>query len=156
MYIGYLVSPVGLLKLTASDEGLQKLELVEERDENENENQFIHFYKQQLVEYFSGERTEFNQYFDFNGSTDFFKKAWTKLSEIPFGTSVSYSQLAEYIDNVSAVRAVGMANAKNPIPIIIPCHRVIGSNGALTGYALGLEIKRKLLIHEKILPPELF
>ena len=156
MYIGYLVSPVGLLKLTASDEGLQKLELVEGRDENENENQFIHFYKQQLVEYFSGERTEFNQYFDFNGSTDFFKKVWTKLSEIPFGTSVSYSRLAEYIDNVSAVRAVGMANSKNPIPIIIPCHRVIGSNGALTGYALGLEIKRKLLIHEKILPSELF
>ena len=156
MFIGYLDSPIGLLKLTASEEGLQKLSLVEERDEQENENQFIHFYKNQLREYFDGNRKEFNQYFDFNGSTEFYRSVWSKLSEIPFGKSISYSKLAEAINNESAVRAVGMANARNPIPIIIPCHRVIGSDGSLTGYALGLNVKRRLLIHEKILPPELF
>lgn len=156
MFIGYLDSPIGLLKLTASHEGLQKLSLVEERDERENENQFIHFYKNQLEEYFDGNRTDFNQYFDFNGATEFYKLVWRKLSEIPFGKSVSYLKLAEAINNIDAVRAVGMANARNPIPIIIPCHRVVGSDGSLTGYALGLNIKRRLLIHEKILPPELF
>jgi methylated-DNA-[protein]-cysteine S-methyltransferase len=156
MFIGYLDTPIGLLKLTASEEGLRKLSLVNERDEPENENQFVHFYKNQLKEYFAGERTEFNQYFDLNGSTDFYKSVWAKLSEIPFGESVSYRKLAEAINNVNAVRAVGMANARNPIPIIIPCHRVIGSDGSLTGYALGLSVKRRLLIHEKILPAELF
>jgi len=156
MFIGYLDSPLGLLKLTASKEGLQKLSLVEERDEQENENQFIHFYKNQLEEYFEGNRKEFNQYFDFNGSTEFYRSVWCKLLEIPFGKSISYSKLAEAINNEGAVRAVGMANARNPIPIIIPCHRVIGSDGSLTGYALGLNVKRRLLIHEKILPPELF
>jgi methylated-DNA-[protein]-cysteine S-methyltransferase len=123
--------------------------------ENENMNQLVDqtwseektfFEKEinQIIEYLCGERTNFDIKVVPQG-TDFQKKVWEALLTIPYGEVASYKDIAEKIGNPKAVRAVGQANSKNPIPIIIPCHRVIGSNGKLTGYALGLDMKRKLL-----------
>ena len=81
--------------------------------------------------------------------TEFMQKVWAKLCEIPYGQTASYKQIAEAIGNNKAVRAVGLANNRNPLPIFIPCHRVIGSDGRLVGYGLGLDIKEKLLLLEK-------
>ncbi len=103
---------------------------------------------QQLIEYFDCKRTEFDLKIKLVG-TDFQKKVWKVLSKIPYGKTVSYQDVAVKIKNPKAVRAVGLANKNNPLPIVIPCHRVIGKNGKLTGYASGLELKAKLLDLEK-------
>lgn len=102
----------------------------------------------QLNEYFSGSRNFFDLPLELEG-TEFQKKVWNALKEIPFGETRSYGEIAKKIGNEKAARAVGMANNKNPIMIVIPCHRVIGSNGKLVGYAGGLDIKEKLLNLEK-------
>lgn len=109
----------------------------------------------QLKEYFAGTRKEFNIPLDLEG-TDFQKKVWSELQKIPYGKTISYKRLAEKLGDVKAIRAVGKANGQNPVAIIIPCHRVIGSDGSLTGYAGGLDIKEKLLHLEGALNPELF
>ena len=102
----------------------------------------------QLDEYFSGKRQKFDVPLNPNG-TNFQLSVWNALQNIPYGETRSYKQVAEAIGNPKACRAVGLANNKNPIWILIPCHRVIGANGALTGYGGGLEMKRKLLELEK-------
>ncbi len=102
----------------------------------------------QLNEYFAGTRKTFSIPLDMRG-TEFQKRVWNALLEIPYGETWSYKQLAEFIDNPKAVRAVGGANHNNPIMIIVPCHRVIGSNGSLTGYAGGLDMKEHLLNLER-------
>ena len=104
----------------------------------------------QLNEYFSKQRQTFNLPLKFYG-TDFQKKVWKALVKIPYGTVRSYKEIAVLIGNEKAARAVGMANHKNPIMIVVPCHRVIGSNGTMTGYAYGIAIKEKLLELEGIL-----
>ncbi|WP_338357692.1 methylated-DNA--[protein]-cysteine S-methyltransferase [Yeosuana marina] len=101
----------------------------------------------QLKEYFEGERKQFDLKLNPQG-TDFQKKVWDKLLEIPYGKTLSYLELSKQLGDVKAIRAVANANGKNPIWIIIPCHRVIGSNGSLTGYAGGLQRKQWLLEHE--------
>ena len=103
----------------------------------------------QLREYFAGARRTFDLPLAPHG-TAFQQRVWTALRAIPYGETRTYGELAAAIDSPNASRAVGMANHSNPIPIIIPCHRVIGANGTLTGYAGGLEIKRKLLALEGI------
>ncbi|KXL53994.1 methylated-DNA--protein-cysteine methyltransferase, constitutive [Anaerotignum neopropionicum] len=103
--------------------------------------------EEQLEEYFQGQRTTFSLPLKLKG-TEFQKKVWQALQEIPFGTTASYGEVARRIGNPKAARAVGMANNKNSIAIIIPCHRVIGSNGKLVGYGGGLEKKVFLLEHE--------
>ena len=103
---------------------------------------------EQLEEYFSGKRKEFDIPLHPQG-TDFQRSVWKELQRIPYGETISYKQMAINIGNPKACRAVGLANNKNPISIIIPCHRVIGSNGALVGYGGGLDMKRKLLDLEK-------
>lgn len=103
--------------------------------------------KRQLEEYFEGTRREFDLRLSPEG-TDFQKLVWEALRDIPYGTTISYQELANRIGAEKAVRAVGAANGANPIPIIIPCHRVIGADGSLTGYGGGLERKRWLLDHE--------
>jgi len=103
---------------------------------------------QQFDEYFDGKRKSFNLPLGLSG-TDFQIKVWNALQNIPYGETISYGELATIIGNPKASRAVGMANNRNPIPIIIPCHRVIGHDGSLTGYAGGLELKRLLLELEK-------
>lgn len=100
--------------------------------------------KRQLAEYFAGTRTVFTVPIELRG-TEFQKQVWQSLLTIPFGQTCSYGQLAKQIDNPKAVRAVGAANGRNPISVIVPCHRVIGANGKLTGFAGGLDVKQKLL-----------
>ena len=104
--------------------------------------------RQQLDAYFAGELTDFDLPLSLAG-TEFQQRVWKKLCEIPYGKTWSYAQLAGKIGNPKASRAVGLANGRNPIPIIVPCHRVIGANGTLTGYGGGLPRKHWLLAHEQ-------
>ncbi len=101
-------------------------------------------YSQQIIEYFGGKRKKFNFSLDLKG-TPFQRQVWEALWEIPFGQTQSYSAIAKRIGRPTAVRAVGAANGENPLPIVIPCHRVIGKNGTLTGYRGGIDIKKDLL-----------
>lgn len=103
---------------------------------------------EQLEAYFDGERVGFDLALNFDGAPAFFASVWRRLLEIPFGMTVSYGELATQLGRPTAARAVGMANGRNPISIIVPCHRVVSSAGNLTGYAGGLERKRYLLRHE--------
>lgn len=145
-------SPVGVLKLVASDKGLAAI-LWEKDDprrvrlnpviEDKNHPMLLETEKQ-LNDYFAGKLKKFSLKLDFVG-TEFQKKVWKALLTIPFGETRSYGQIAKQIGNPKAVRAVGAANGKNPISIIAPCHRVIGSDGKLTGFAGGLEAKACLL-----------
>jgi methylated-DNA-[protein]-cysteine S-methyltransferase len=109
----------------------------------------------QLKEYFAGTRKVFDVPLDVYG-TVFQKKVWNELQKIPYGKTISYKTLSEKLGDVKAIRAVGKANGQNPVAIIIPCHRVIGADGSLIGYAGGLDIKEKLLHLEGALNPELF
>ena len=101
----------------------------------------------QLVRYFNGELTEFDLALDPEG-TDFEKRVWNELCRIPFGSTTTYGDIAARLGDLNATRAVGTANARNPIAVVIPCHRVIGADGELTGYAGGLWRKKWLLAHE--------
>lgn len=118
-------------------------------DDNIEETDLIKECFKQLKEYFEGSRREFDLPIEMNG-TQFQKKIWKELLKIPYGETRSYKDIAISIGNEKACRAIGMANNKNHIPIIIPCHRVIGYNGKLVGYAGGIDIKEKLLNIEKI------
>ncbi len=102
----------------------------------------------QLEEYFEGKRMKFDMDFDFSG-TSFQKHVWKELYKIPYGQTVSYKDIAKRIKNPKAVRAVGSANGKNPICVVIPCHRVIAADGSIGGYSGGISIKRRLLKYEK-------
>lgn len=102
----------------------------------------------QLDEYFKGQRKEFDLSFDWSAATPFYKAVWGELLKIPYGHTTSYLKIAERLGDAKAVRAVGQANRNNPIAIIVPCHRVIASNGELHGYFYGLDFKRKLLALE--------
>jgi len=103
--------------------------------------------REQLLQYFAGERQTFDLLLN-PGGTEFQKKTWATLAQIPFGQTWSYAELAEKIAAPKAVRAVGAANGRNPLPIILPCHRVIGRDGSLTGFGGGLPTKKWLLDHE--------
>jgi len=109
----------------------------------------------QLDEYFAGARREFDLTLAPHG-TEFQQRVWNELLRVPYGETITYTELAVRLDDARAVRAVGRANGANPIWIIIPCHRVIGADGSLTGYAAGIEVKRCLLELEGALPPDLF
>lgn len=145
-------SPVGELKLIASDKGLTailwenddpKRVRVGPLEENKNHSVLLEA-ERQLKAYFAGHLEKFSLPLDFVG-TEFQKKVWQALLTIPFGETRSYGEIAKQIGSPKAVRAVGAANGKNPISIIAPCHRVIGANGKLTGFAGGLEAKAHLL-----------
>ena len=114
----------------------------------EKENKIIKKAIKQINEYLQGDRKEFDIPIKPKG-TEFRKKVWNKLIDIPYGKTTSYKDIAVKLDNHNASRAVGNANNKNPIPIIIPCHRVIGTNGKLVGYSGGIEVKKYLLDIEK-------
>jgi methylated-DNA-[protein]-cysteine S-methyltransferase len=150
-----MASPVGTLTLVAGTDGLAailwendrpgrvKLDAMEERPDHpvllETETQ--------LRDYFAGVRTQFDLPLEMKG-TDFQKQVWAQLLAIPFGETRTYGEIARAIGSPNAVRAVGGANGRNPLSIVAPCHRVIGGNGTLTGFAGGLEAKRYLLAHE--------
>jgi len=118
------------------------------KDANIEETALLKKAGNELKEYFEGKRKTFDLPLAPAG-TEFLKKVWTALQDIPYGRTCTYKEIAESVGNSKACRAVGMANNRNPIPFIIPCHRVIGSNGRLVGYAGGLEMKEKLITMEK-------
>lgn len=156
-YMTAFDSRVGELTLVATDTGLRavlwptekegRVPLVEEIA-SMPEHPVLSATRAQLEEYFRGERTEFDLPLDLRG-TDFQKSAWLALATIPFGETATYGEQAERIGKPAAVRAIGAANGRNPISIILPCHRVVGANGDLTGFAGGIETKRDLLAFEK-------
>jgi methylated-DNA-[protein]-cysteine S-methyltransferase len=148
----FIPSPVGDLKLVASDEGLVAImwkagrpQRVSAEDAVENPTHpLLLRTEKELSEYFSRKRKAFTVPLDIRG-THFQKQVWEALLGIPFGETRSYGQIAKQLGNPAATRAVGAANGRNPIPIIVPCHRVIGSTGSLTGFGGGLERKDLLL-----------
>ena len=152
MYYCIYPSPLGDIALTANEQGLSALAFQAGKSPItftcliENNSKFSDV-TQQLSEYFAGERKTFDLPLAPEGTT-FQKQVWQALTEIPCGETKSYGWIAKSINNEKAVRAVGTANGANPIALIVPCHRVIGSNGKLTGYAGGLALKAKLLMHE--------
>jgi methylated-DNA-[protein]-cysteine S-methyltransferase len=142
-------SPIGPLKLAATSCGLSGLHFEGARHPvdgsawTERRDQFAEAMRQ-LDQYFAGKRRRFELKLDMIG-TEFQRRVWQQLTEIPFGTTISYGELARRVGDVKASRAVGLANGRNPVAVIVPCHRVIGANGALTGFGGGLPRKRFLL-----------
>lgn len=153
VYYTLIPSPLGQLLLTATPRGLSGLWLLGEKhcpvlapEWQENPAVFTNV-TTQLLEYFSGTRQTFDLPLDVSG-TAFQQEAWAALQQIPYGTTLTYQQQATSMGRPAAVRAVGTANGRNPLSIIVPCHRVIGANGSLTGYGGGLPAKQWLLGHE--------
>jgi methylated-DNA-[protein]-cysteine S-methyltransferase len=154
-----IASPVGRLTLVASDAGLAAV--LWENDSprrvplivtgEDPKHPVLREAERQLKEYFAGKRTSFELPLDFHG-TDFQKRVWRALLKIPFGQTRSYAQIARAVGKPTAMRAVGAANGRNPISIIAPCHRVIGKDGTLTGFAGGLKAKAHLLALENPAP----
>ena len=144
----YYMSEIGLIEIIGTEEGILSLDFLEEGSKGHHEiDPYLEKCVEQLDEYFRGTRREFSLDLILQG-TAFQKNVWNQLMKIPFGEAVSYKYIASSIGNIKAVRAVGNANGKNKIAIIIPCHRVIGSNGTLVGYASGVWRKEWLLKHE--------
>ena len=138
---------VGLLEVCCTEGGLRSVNFIDERQFEENPNKYNKLTINQLTEYFEGKRKDFDLPFDLEG-TDFQKRVWAELLKIPFGKTRSYMDQARALGDVKAIRAVASANGQNKIAIIIPCHRVIGSDGSLTGFAGGLHRKKWLLHFE--------
>lgn len=139
-------TPLGIMEIEATDSAVLSIHFVD-RTRTANPNSITQLVKKQLEEYYDGEREAFDLPLSPSG-TEFQQTVWNALSIIGFGKTCSYSDIAHQIKNPKAVRAVGSANGKNPLTIVVPCHRVIGSNGSLTGYASGTERKQWLLNHE--------
>ena len=142
---GYYKWQFGILKIGYNEENY--IVLIKNTiyiDEKNEPNYITNLVYNQIIEYLTGQRKIFNFNYKLEG-TDFQKKVWQKLCEIPYGQTKTYSQIAEEIKNPKAIRAVGMANNKNPLCIVVPCHRVIGKNGKLIGYAGGIDMKKSLL-----------
>ena len=148
----FIPSPVGQLKLIANEKALVAVLWETDRPnrvllgdmQQDQDHPILNMAKQQLMAYFQGQRHQFDLPLEFYG-TEFQKKVWDELLKIPYGEKRSYLDIATAIGNPKAVRAVGAANGKNPISIIAPCHRVIGKNGQLVGFAGGLDVKDQLL-----------
>lgn len=139
-------TPLGKMEITANDRAVKSIHFVEQA-KPVCASGLTELVKQQMLEYYQGDREEFDMPMDPDG-TDFQKQVWRALTNIGFAKTCSYSDIAQIIDNPKAVRAVGSANGKNPMTIVVPCHRIIGANGSLTGYASGVERKAWLLNHE--------
>ena len=148
-------SPVGVLSIIVSNKGLHAILMNAGKEDKkygpflknlkrDNSDPIAMKVKKQLNEYFSGKRKMFDLPLVMEG-TEFQKKAWKQLLKIPYGKTICYSEQARRVGDVKKARAVGIANSKNPISIIIPCHRVIGKNGSLTGFGGGIENKKKLI-----------
>lgn len=139
-------TPLGLMEVTATQNSVKSIYFVESAKPIRS-NSVTQITKVQLGEYFAGTRTFFELPLDAEG-TDFQKTVWQELVKIPSGQTCTYGDIAKKIGNPKGMRAVGLANGKNPMTIVVPCHRVIGANGKLTGYAFGTERKAWLLNHE--------
>ena len=161
-----VASPVGPLTLVAGVAGLEHIIFGDERpaeaaDPGGRAARILSQAQRQLVEYFGGERRSFDLPLDPQG-TPFQLAVWRLLGEIPYGETITYGEQARRLGRLGAARAVGAANGRNPLPIVVPCHRVVGADGSLTGYGGGLPKKRWLLEHEATharrlaTPPDLF
>lgn len=156
LYYKTIASPIGPLRLMASHKGLCAVLFHGGRNnrvyfdgllEQNDDHILLRKAEKQFAEYFAGSRKDFDLALDMRG-TVFQVKAWRELQKIPFGETISYGEQAKRMGDLKKARAAGMANGRNPLPIVVPCHRVIGSTGSLTGYGGGIERKRWLLAHE--------
>jgi methylated-DNA-[protein]-cysteine S-methyltransferase len=153
-YKAYYKSPLGPIEISGMQDSILSVDFVEDMPPGDADLPFcLKTCLKQIDEYFSGKRKEFLLKLDPQG-TLFQRRVWQQLEKIPFGAVVSYREIASIIGKPKACRAVGSANGKNPIAIIIPCHRVIGSDGSLTGYGGGLWRKEWLIEHEKGYQPD--
>lgn len=144
----YYKSPIGTAKIVGDENGISSVSIIDEAVETSTKiPECLKDCVQQLDEYFKGTRTAFNLKLNPKG-TDFQKRVWNELLLVPYGKTRSYLEQSKKLVDVKAIRAVASANGKNPIWIIIPCHRIIGSDGSLTGYAGGIWRKKWLLEHE--------
>lgn len=157
IYFTFYESPIQSLRLVSDGRSLLGLYMMSEKHgltppsdwlEDETVAPFLET-KQQLTAYFAGSLTEFDLPLQMSG-TPFQQQVWQALKIIPYGTTLSYGELAQQIGQPTASRAVGLSNGRNPVSIVVPCHRVIGANGKLTGYGGGLERKQWLLDHERL------
>ena len=150
-YIAYYESPIGILEIAGTEKGIQSVSFVKKKPPKLPEiHPCLENSWRQLDEYFKGKRKEFSLKLELCG-TDFQKRVWRQLRKISHGRTASYGDVARAVGNGKAVRAVGNANGKNPISIIVPCHRVIGSNGDMVGFGGGIWRKKWLLRHEWVL-----
>ena len=151
LYSGYYQSPLGLIQIETSEEALTAVKFLPDEEVSETADTgssgLVNETITQLAEYFDNKRRQFDLPLGFEG-TDFQQSVWKELTRIPFGQTMSYARLADLLGSKKLVRAVGNANGRNPIAIIVPCHRVIGNSGDLVGYAGGLWRKQWLLEHE--------
>ena len=143
----FINSPIGTAKIVGDENGISQISIVEEGVISTTILDDLKVAVKQLNEYFTGSRTDFDFKLNPKG-TDFQQKVWQELLNIPFGKTISYIDLSKKLGDVKAIRAVASANGKNPLWIVLPCHRVIGTDGSLTGYAGGLWRKKWLLEHE--------
>lgn len=144
----YIKTPLGTAKISGDEDGISIISILDsDKEISENIPSVLEEAVQQLEDYFTGKRNDFT--FKLNPSgTDFQKSVWQELLKIPYGKTVSYMDITKKLGDVKAIRAVASANGKNPLWIVVPCHRVIGTDGSLTGYAGGLWRKKWLLEHE--------
>ena len=147
METAVIATPLGMARITGDAAGVKEISVGEEAEASLDIPEMLEPACRQLQEYFNGDRTEFSFTLAPEG-TPFQQQVWQALQKIPFGTTLSYMDLAKRLGDPKAIRAVAAANGKNPIWIAVPCHRVVGSDGSLTGYAGGLHRKKWLLDHE--------
>lgn len=147
MQVTHFLSPIGTLEISGDKEGISQVLFLDEKPFILQSDPVLDECVKQLGEYFENKRTEFDLQLNPSG-TDFQKIVWEELHSISHGRTISYMDLAKRLGDPKVIRAAGTANGKNPIAIIIPCHRVIGTDGSLTGYAGGLKRKQWLLEHE--------
>lgn len=147
IYVGYYESPIGLIEISGTDDAVRSLDFVEERRDGCHSKRVVDQAMKEMKEYFEGNRQQFEVPLDLRG-TPFQRAVWRELLKIPYGSTASYGDIARAIGNPKAVRAVGGANHRNPVALIVPCHRVIGSDGSMTGYGSGIWRKEWLLKHE--------
>jgi len=145
-YFDHVDTPLGKMEITANDSAVLAIHFVE-TTKTKRVNDLTELAKNQLLQYYAGDLEAFDMPMSPQG-TEFQQQVWKALTSVGFGETCSYSDIADKINNPKAVRAVGSANGKNPMTIVVPCHRIIGSNGSLTGYASGVERKAWLLNHE--------
>ncbi len=151
----FLESPFGNWRIEATEKGICCIKLVENVSDESNPSKITKQAVKELKNYFKGTLRRFSVPLDLKG-TEFQQKVWKEVSYVEYGSTKSYAFVANEIGNPEAVRAVGTANGSNPVPIVIPCHRIVGSNGTLTGYAYGVKLKEELLKLEGAIPKTLF
>ncbi|MEY2533788.1 MAG: methylated-DNA-[protein]-cysteine S-methyltransferase [bacterium] len=151
LHLAHLDTPIGRLTLLAGDAGLRRVlwpAAPPPADAVATPHPVLELARRELDDWFAGRLTAFSTALDLTGATAFQRRAWQALAAIPYATTRSYGAQARALGRPGAARAVGAANARNPLPVVLPCHRLVAADGALTGFAGGLDVKRALLEHE--------